>query len=77
MEPRQGTPPTTVYFPEECNQLRVIAFFEGKDGKWKSYKDKVYSITNGRKKEFILTALNANIRPYTGETPSHRALKSV
>ncbi|CAM9714638.1 unnamed protein product [Ectocarpus sp. 6 AP-2014] len=64
MEPRRGTPPTTVYFPEGCKNLRVYAFFQAKDGQtWKSYKDKVYSV-NGRKREYTLTALNANIKPY-------------
>ncbi|CAN0101489.1 unnamed protein product [Pylaiella littoralis] len=63
MEPRRGTPSTTVYFPENCKQLRVYAFFQAKDGTWKPYKDKVYSI-NGRKKEITLTALNVNIKPY-------------
>ncbi|CAN0201297.1 unnamed protein product [Scytosiphon promiscuus] len=63
MDARRGTPPTTVCFPEGCKQLRVYGFFQAKDGTWKAYKDKVYSI-NGRKKEFTLTALNANIKPY-------------
>eukprot|EP00752_Nemacystus_decipiens_P008037 g7182.t1 len=64
MEPRRGTPQTTVCFPEDCKHLRVYGFFQAKDGTWKSYKDKVYSL-NGRKKEFTLTALNVNIKPYT------------
>lgn len=63
MEPRQGTPMTTVYFPDGCKHLRVYAFFQTKGGAWKSYKDKVYSV-NGRKKEITLTALNVNIKPY-------------
>lgn len=42
---------------------RVSLFLQAKDGTWKSYKDKVYSL-NGRKKEFTLTALNVNIKPY-------------
>lgn len=50
-------------FPQSCKHLRVYAFFETTEGTWKSYKDKVYSIS-GRKKEFTLTALNVNIKPY-------------
>lgn len=63
MEPRRGTPSTTVNFPENCKHLRVYAFFQAKDGTWKSYKDKVYSVGR-RKRKFTLTALNANIKPY-------------
>eukprot|EP00904_Undaria_pinnatifida_P003207 jgi/Undpi1/12888/HiC_scaffold_7.g02554.m1 len=63
MGPRRATPSTSVNFPENCKQLRVYAFFQAKDGTWKSYKDKVYSIGR-RKRQFTLTALNANIKPY-------------
>lgn len=40
-----------------------VLLSQAKDGTWKPYKDKVYSL-NGRKKEFTLTALNVNIKPY-------------
>ncbi|CAN0120515.1 unnamed protein product [Laminaria digitata] len=63
MTPRRGTPSTTVNFPVGCKHLRVYAFFQAKDGTWKSYKDKVYSV-GSRKRKFTLTALNVNIKPY-------------
>ena len=42
---------------------RCRVFLQAKDGAWKPYKDKVYSL-NGRKKKITLTALNVNIKPY-------------
>lgn len=70
MEPRGSTQPTEVPFPADCQAVRVYGFFEEEDeedqeedGKWKLYRDKVYSIGRGHK-SFALNALDSNITPY-------------
>lgn len=60
---RKGsTQPTKIPFPVDCRHVRLYGFFE-RDGVWRRYKDKVYSIAL-LNRNFRVTASTANIEPY-------------
>lgn len=65
MGPLGKSPATKVPFPADCDELRVLAYFQNGSGKWQLYKNKVYSAGKSRaKKSFTLRALDTNIEPY-------------
>lgn len=53
---------TTVPFPDGCKQLRVVACFQGAQGRWVPYKNKVY--TKEAKTVHVTTAVNWQLDGY-------------
>lgn len=63
---RGSTQVTHVPFPAGCQHLRVYGFYEQRDGEWRRYKDKVFSIAR-RNRNFRVTASTATIAAHFGD----------
>lgn len=62
---RGSTQPTHVPFPAGCQHVRLYGFYE-RDGQWKPYEDKLYSIA-WRNKNFRVITSTATINTHVGD----------